>query len=254
MPHYRTIWLSDLHLGTTACKSEELHQFLKNNSSDILYLNGDIIDILAMKRKRYWPQSHNLIIQKFLKISRKGTKIRYSIGNHDYYIRSLLDDASGVAELGDIDIANEFIHTTNKNKKILVIHGDSFDGAIRMFPLIYYIGDKMYDFIVYINTIYNWFRKRFGYNYWSLAGYLKSKVKGAISFVNNFEKLIIGEAYKRGVDGIFLGHLHSPALKVIEGIIYGNDGDGVDNLTALVEEEDGTIKLIRWTGEVLETL
>jgi UDP-2,3-diacylglucosamine pyrophosphatase LpxH len=250
MKHYRTIWLSDLHLGTAPAKVEELHIFLKNTSSDILYLNGDIIDILAMKRKMYWPASHNLIIQKLLKMSRKGTKIKYSIGNHDYYIRTLLDEHNALL-IGDIEIKNEFIHFTEKNKKILVVHGDGFDGAIRMFPLLYWLGDKGYDFTVFINSIYNWFRKRFGLEYWSLAGYVKSKVKGALAFVNNFEQLIVNDAKKRNIDGIFCGHLHTAALKNIEGIIYGNDGDGVDSLTALVEEMDGSLKLIRWNGEVL---
>ena len=238
---YRTIWISDIHLGSKGSQSEHLIEFLKYNDSEYLYLVGDIIDGWRLTKKWYWPQSHNDVIQKILRKARKGTKVFYIPGNHDEGSRSFIG-----LTFGDIKIRNQAFHLTAKEKKLWVVHGDMFDHVIQHARWLAYIGDSPYTFLLWINKWFNDLRRFFNLPYWSLSQYLKLKVKKAVSFINAFETLMVKEAHRRGCDGVVCGHIHKSELKEINNLIYANDGDWVESLTALVEHKDGELEIVNW--------
>jgi len=238
---YRTIWISDIHLGSKGSQSEHLLEFLKYNDSEYLYLVGDIIDGWRLTKKWYWPQSHNDVIQKILRKARKGTKVFYIPGNHDEGSRSFIG-----LTFGDIKIRNQVFHLTAKEKKLWVVHGDMFDHVIQHARWLAYIGDSAYTFLLWINKWFNDLRRFFNLPYWSLSQYLKLKVKKAVSFINAFETLMVKEAHRRGCDGVVCGHIHKSELKEINNLIYANDGDWVESLTALVEHKDGELEIVNW--------
>jgi len=238
---YRTIWISDIHLGSKGSQSEHLLEFLKYNDSEYLYLVGDIIDGWRLTKKWYWPQSHNDVIQKILRKARKGTKVFYIPGNHDEGSRSFIG-----LTFGDIKIRNQAFHLTAKEKKLWVVHGDMFDHVIQHARWLAYIGDSAYTFLLWINKWFNDLRRFFNLPYWSLSQYLKLKVKKAVSFINAFETLMVKEAHRRGCDGVVCGHIHKLELKEINNLIYANDGDWVESLTALVEHKDGELEIVNW--------
>ena len=238
---YRTIWISDIHLGSKGSQSEHLLEFLKYNDSEYLYLFGDIIDGWRLTKKWYWPQSHNDVIQKILRKARKGTKVFYIPGNHDEGSRSFIG-----LTFGDIKIRNQAFHLTAKEKKLWVVHGDMFDHVIQHARWLAYIGDSAYTFLLWINKWFNDLRRFFNLPYWSLSQYLKLKVKKAVSFINAFETLMVKEAHRRGCDGVVCGHIHKSELKEINNLIYANDGDWVESLTALVEHKDGELEIVNW--------
>jgi UDP-2,3-diacylglucosamine pyrophosphatase LpxH len=244
--HYKSVFLSDVHLGTPQCKSYLLLKFLKENSFDELYLLGDIVDIWAMKAKWYWPEEHNTVVQKILRLSRKGTKVVYITGNHDEALRQFLDE-NELLNFGGIEITNHFFYVTELGKKYLLVHGDQYDGAIRSYPLLYWIGDKAYDVALKVNTVYNWWRKLFKLEYWSLSAYLKSKVKGAMAHVAKFDEIAVRECEKYSVDGMIYGHTHTPSSKNISGYHVVNSGDTVENCTFVAETEEGIIKIFSMT-------
>lgn len=239
--HYNSIFISDIHLGTRGCKAEKLLSFLKDNDSEFLFLVGDIIDIWALKRKIYWPQSHNDIIQKILRKARKGTKVIYIPGNHDEIFRDFFD-----VELGNnIIMCNEFVHTTIDGKKLLGIHGDRFDDIISYNKNIALLGDVCYTLLLIVNDWHHYIKKLFGIkNRWSLSKFLKNKVKQSMKFISNYEFALSHECKLRNFDGIFCGHIHHPEIKEINGIMYYNCGDWVESCTALVEHFDGKIELV----------
>ena len=238
---YRSIWISDVHLGTPGCKAEYLVDFLKYNESEYLYLVGDIIDGWQLKRGWYWRQSHNDVIQKILRKSRKGTRVVYIAGNHDEALRPF----AGMA-FGDIAIVDEAIHDLLNGKKLWVTHGDLFDGIIQHAKWLAYLGDSLYTFILKLNNTFNHLRHKFGMSYWSLSQYLKHRVKNAVSFITQFETILTDEAKRRGYDGVLCGHIHKPEIRYINGILYCNDGDWVESLSAIVETYSGELKIIHW--------
>ena len=239
---YRTIWISDVHLGTAGCKAEYLLDFLRCHDSDTLYLVGDIVDAWQLKRSWYWRQSHNDVVQKLLRKARKGTRVIYIPGNHDEPLRDYLQ-----ITLGGIEVAGEAVHVTADGRKLLVIHGDLFDGVIQHAKWLAYLGDSLYNLILSINHWYNHLRVRLGFPYWSLSQYLKHKVKNAVSFISKFEEALAGEARRRGLDGVVCGHIHKAEIRDIDGMLYCNDGDWVESLTALAETHDGELKIIEWS-------
>ncbi len=241
---YRTIWISDLHLGTPGCQAEKLLEFLRLTESDHLYLIGDIIDGWALKRRFYWPQAHNDVVQKILRKSRKGTFVTYIAGNHDEAARHFL----GVA-FGGIVIEDEVVHITERGERLLILHGDRFDGVIQCAKWLAYLGDIAYETLLKVNVWFNWARRRIGLPYWSLSQYLKHKVKNAVSYIGAFEEALAREAKSRGLDGVVCGHIHQPEIRMINGVKYCNDGDWVESLSALVETMDGELKLIHWVEE-----
>ncbi len=242
--HFRTIWISDVHLGTRGCKAELLLDFLKHNDSDILYLVGDIVDGWRLKRSWYWPQSHNDLVQKVLRRARKGCRVLYIPGNHDELFRGFAD-----LQLGGIEVVAEAIHETVEGKRLLVLHGDQFDGVIRYAKWLAFLGDRAYVASLALNHWLNLFRRRFGHPYWSLSAYLKTRVKKAVQYVSDFEVAVAHEAFRRGVDGVVCGHIHKPELRWFGPILYCNDGDWVESCTALVEHPDGQLEIIEWARE-----
>lgn len=239
--HYRTIWISDIHLGTAGCQAQYLLDFLKENESDTLYLVGDIIDGWALKRSWYWQQAHNDVIQKILRKARKGTRVIYIAGNHDEVVRQFI----GLA-FGGIDIQDEVIHVTADGRRFLVLHGDLFDGVIQCARWLAIVGDHAYTFTLKLNRWFNHIRAKCGLDYWSLSQYLKHRVKTAVSFVSQFEQALAKEAKSRHLDGVICGHIHKAEMREIDGILYCNDGDWVESLTALVETHDGELKIVTW--------
>ena len=238
---YRTIWISDVHLGTRGCKAEFLLEFLKHNECDKLYLVGDIIDGWSLKRGWYWPQSHNDVVQKILRKARKGTKVIYVPGNHDEFARDYTD-----LSFGDVEVHHEVVHETADGKRLLVIHGDEFDVIVTYAKWLAYLGDSAYTLALVLNTWFNWVRNKLGYPYWSLSAYLKKKAKSAVQFIDNYETALADTARKRGLDGVVCGHIHHPEIRMIGDMLYCNDGDWVESCSALVEHDDGRLELIDW--------
>ncbi len=246
-PHkFRTIWISDIHLGTTGCQAQRLLEFLRKTESDTLYLVGDIIDGWQLKRRWYWDQSHNNVVQTVLKKAKKGTKVIFVPGNHDEAVRQFID-----LDFGGIRVRDELIHTTMQGKRMLVLHGDRFDGVISCAKWLAYVGDNLYTMILKWNQWLNSWRARAGLPYWSLSQYLKLKVKNAVSYISSFENALAAEAKRRGLDGVICGHIHKPEIREIDGITYCNDGDWVESLSALVEDHAGELRLVTWQEIVM---
>jgi len=248
--HYNSLFVSDIHLGTKQCQVEYLLKFIHENTFDNVFLIGDIVDVYALSHKWYWTKEHNTFIQKILRMSRKGSHIIYIPGNHDNILRQWIEEITPFF-FGDIVIVKEHVYQTVKGKKLLLIHGDEFDGAIRSMGWVYFLGDRAYDIALGLNTFYNWFRRLFGMQYWSLSAYLKSKVKGAIAVVNNFEELVTRKCLIEGYDGVIYGHTHTPSIKTIKTKLIMNDGDVVESVTCLVETEEGKFQLIKMTDNTV---
>ena len=238
---YRAVFISDLHLGTAGCQAVELLEFLKQHPSETLYLVGDIIDGWQLRRKWFWPQAHNDVVQKLLRRSRKGCKVVFVPGNHDEFARQF--DGH---HFGGIEVANEAVHITADGRRLWVVHGDHFDGVIQCAKWLAYLGDNAYEFLLRMNRHLNSLRARMGLPYWSLSQYLKHKVKKALNYVMDFERAVAAEARSRGYQGVVCGHIHRPEMRTIDGTLYANDGDWVESLSALVEHQDGRLELVHW--------
>lgn len=240
--HYRAIWLSDIHLGTRGCKADFLLDFLRHTESDRLYLVGDIIDGWSLRRSWYWDQQHNDVVQKIMRKARKGTQVIYIPGNHDEFAR----DYTGHM-FGGIAVADHAIHELSDGRRLLVLHGDEFDGVVRHARWLAILGDLAYQAALALNHWLNGIRRRLGYSYWSLSACLKHKVKNAVQFIDDFEHMIAREARLHAVDGVVCGHIHKAELRDIDGILYCNDGDWVESCTALVETREGRLEILHWT-------
>ncbi|MFA5632083.1 MAG: UDP-2,3-diacylglucosamine diphosphatase [Porticoccaceae bacterium] len=235
------IWLSDIHLGYKGCRAEFVLDFLNRNPARIIYLVGDVIDIWALKRQFQWPESHQAVLRKLLDIAASGTRVVYIPGNHDDHCRDLCGQ-----RLLNIEILREAVHRTAAGKRLLVLHGDEFDHAARCTRLHKIAGDLGYDFLLFLNRWGNRLRGLFGLPYWSLAYYVKNRVKNARAAIRAFEEAAAAEARRRGLDGIICGHIHQPEIRTIDGVLYCNDGDWVESCTALVEHNTGRLELIHW--------
>ena len=243
---YRTISISDVHLGTRDCKAEALNNFLKHNTCETLYLVGDIIDGWKVSQNKWrWKQSHTNVVRRVLGHAKRGTRVVYVAGNHDEFLRPLIPYGIG---FGSIEILNQAEHLGIDGKRYLVTHGDLFDGITRLAPWISFLGDRAYDTILSLNSKFNWIRHRMGFGYWSLSQYLKRRVKRAVDFIFQFEKNLAAYCKKRGYDGVICGHIHHAEIKDIDGIIYMNDGDFVESVSALVETHEGDWILIHLEG------
>ena len=239
---YRTIAISDVHLGTRDCKADQLNNFLKHNSCDTLYLVGDIIDAWRIQQNKWrWKQSHTNVVRRVLGHAKRGTRVVYIAGNHDEFLRPMMPYGFS---FGLVEIHNQIEHIGADSKHYLVVHGDMFDGITRLAPWLSFLGDKAYDFILSFNSKFNWVRHRFGFGYFSLSQYLKGRVKKAVDFIFHFEKNLAAYCKKRGFDGVICGHIHNPEIKLIDNIWYFNDGDFVESVSALCETHDGDWILI----------
>jgi UDP-2,3-diacylglucosamine pyrophosphatase LpxH len=236
---YRTIWLSDIHLGTRGCRARALLDFLEGCHCDYLYLVGDIIDFWRLKRAPHWPQLHSDVVRTILSKARAGTIVTLVPGNHDEYLRRFCD-----LQLGNIMITREAIHRTADGRLFLVVHGDEFDSITRCHRWVALTGDVGYDVLLELNRWFNGARRRLGLPYWSLAAYVKGKVKRAVNFITAFETALAHEAARRGLHGVVCGHIHRAETREIEGLQYCNTGDWVESCTALVEHADGSLELL----------
>lgn len=246
---YRSIWISDVHLGTRGCQAELLLDFLKHTESDHLFLVGDIVDGWRLKKSWYWPQAHNDVVQKIMRRARKGVEVYYIPGNHDEAAR----DYVGL-QFGGVHVVDEWVHTTADGRRLLITHGDKFDAVVRYAKWLALLGDHAYVTLLHVNTLFNWVRRKLGFNYWSLSAYLKHKAKTAVEFIGKYEEALGEEARRRKVDGVVCGHIHTAEMRDIEGILYCNDGDWVESCTALVEHDSGALEIIRWTEVMAQRL
>ncbi|OUR64841.1 UDP-2,3-diacylglucosamine hydrolase [Methylophaga sp. 42_25_T18] len=238
----RSVWISDIHLGFRGCSADYLLNFLHQVECDYLYLVGDIVDVWEMKKRMFWPQTHNNVIRTILGKAKHDTKVIYIPGNHDEVLR----DFDG-AVFGNVEIRNEAVHTTADGKKLLILHGDKFDSIVKVSPLIAKVGSRLYDYLLRANRLVNFVRRKLGFSYWSLAAFLKHKVKNAVQYISNFEEAVAHEAAQQGVDGVVCGHIHRAEITQINGIDYFNCGDWVESCTALIERADGSMEIIKWT-------
>ncbi len=235
------VWLSDVHLGSKDCKAEYLLTFLQQLETECLYLVGDIFDIWALKRRIYWPESHNKVLQQLLKMARDGVKVVYIPGNHDEVLKSY----SGF-HLWDLSIFCEHIHTGVNGHKLLMLHGDQFDSEVCIGRTYAILGDHLYDLLLFLNRGLHKIRHKLGYPYWSLASYIKLRINKAQQAITDYQAAVTRYAKTKNVDAVFCGHIHQPALNIDKQILYGNDGDWVENCTFIAESCEGDIQLYKW--------
>ncbi len=237
----RTLFLSDIHLGTKGCQADLLLEFLRHYDADIVYLVGDIIDGWRLKSGWYWPQAHNDVVQKLLRKVRRGARLIYVPGNHDEFLREYVG-----SNFGGIEICERAVHETADGRRLLVMHGDEFDMVMKHARWLAHLGDGAYTVALFLNTHLNVVRRRLGLTYWSLSAWAKNRVKNAVNFISRFEEFLVSEAARHRADGVVCGHIHHAALRDIEGVTYLNTGDWVESCTAIVEHYDGSFELIRW--------
>lgn len=243
--HVRTLWISDIHLGTRDCKADYLLDLLQHTECEQIYLVGDIIDFWSLSSGWYWPASHNRVVQALMAKAAAGVEVIYVPGNHDEVFR----DYAG-AVFGGVQILSETIHRTADGRRFLVKHGDEFDAIVLHSRWIAVLGSHAYNFLLYSNRWVNFFRRKLGFPYWSLAAYLKNKVKNAVKHISQFEAALAHAARGHHADGVICGHIHKASIEDVDGIRYCNDGDWVESCTALVERHDGSLAVIHWADEI----
>jgi len=244
---YKTICISDTHLGAKGAQAKILNNFLKHHTCDNLFLVGDIIDGWKIQQNKWaWRQSHTNVIRRILGYAKRGVRVTYITGNHDEFIRPFV--AHGF-NFDSIHICNQAEYRSIDGELFLLTHGDMFDGVTRLGKWISFLGDSAYDAVLWINTHFNYLRHKMGFGYWSLSKFLKHKVKKAVGFIYGFENTVTDYCRKRGYDGVICGHIHTPEIKTINGVIYMNDGDWVESCSALVEHLDGRWEIVYWTKE-----
>lgn len=242
---YRTIWISDVHLGTRGCNDRLLIDFLDHVDSETLYLVGDIIDGWRMKKRYYWPERHNAIVRRIMKRAKRGTEVVYIPGNHDEMFRQF----AGM-DFGGVQIRNKAIHVTADGRRLLVLHGDEFDAVVMAHKWLAFAGDAAYGFLMRLNVAVNAVRRRFDLPYWSLSKHAKHKVKNAVEFISRFEEAVAHEAKAKSVAGVVCGHIHTAEVRQYGDVTYYNDGDWVEGCTALVELFDGRMEILHWAEEI----
>lgn len=242
---YRTVWISDVHLGTRGCNAHMLIDFLDSVDSETMYLVGDIIDGWRLKKRWYWPALHNDIVWRVMKRAKRGTRVVYIPGNHDEMFRQF----TGLT-FGGIEIRRNAIHTTADGRRLLILHGDEFDTVVLAHRWLAFLGDAAYEILMNLNTTINAVRRRFDLPYWSLSKHAKHKVKNAVEFISHYEEVVAHAARARGVDGVVCGHIHTAEERDFDGITYYNDGDWVEGCTALVEHLNGRMEILHWADEI----
>ncbi len=244
---YRTLFLSDVHLGTRSCQAQALLDFLREHDAETIYLIGDIIDGWALKGGWYWPQTHNDVVQKLLRKGRKGARIVYLPGNHDEFLREYYG-----THFGGIEVQETAIHETADGRRYLVLHGDQFDFVIRHARWLAHLGDVAYDAAIVLNRLASAVRRRLGLPYWSLSAWAKLKVKNAVNVISRFEDALIKEAARVEAQGVICGHIHHAVSRQMDGVHYLNTGDWVESCTAIVEHHDGRLEIIPWMTRLEE--
>jgi len=242
---YRSVFISDTHLGTRGCRSDFLADFLRRTSCKHLFLVGDIIDGWRLRKCWYWDASHDDVLRQIVRHARAGTEVTYIPGNHDEMFRAWLPLG---LEIAGIRLRREAVHVTAAGKRLLVLHGDEFDSVVRYARFLAVLGDGAYRVALAFNRYFNAIRRRLGYPYWSLSAWLKRQVKEAVKAIDRFEATLAGEARRRGFDGVVCGHIHHAEMREVNGVLYLNDGDWVESCTALVEHHDGRLELVDWAA------
>lgn len=238
----RSLFISDVHLGSQNSQADLLLDFLRCHDAEKIYLIGDIVDGWKLKRNWYWPQSHNDVIQKLLRKGRKGAEIFYLPGNHDDFLRDFDE-----SQFGSVTIVDRVVHEGLDGRRYLILHGDQFDLVVRNARWLAFFGDHAYEFAMKIDTVLNFARRRFGFGYWSLSAWAKMKVKNAVNFISEFERILSNAAAEEGAEGVICGHIHHAVIRDMNGRTYLNTGDWVESCTAIVETFEGRFELIRWT-------
>jgi UDP-2,3-diacylglucosamine pyrophosphatase LpxH len=238
MSHYRTVWLSDVHLGTRGANASALLHFLRANEFETLYIVGDLIDIWSLRRGIFWPQEHNDVIQKILRKARKGTQVIYIPGNHDEFL------ARHLGAYGAITVQKHAVHLTADGRRIFVLHGHELDTVVQNMKWLALVGDIGYQLLLGLNPIVNAFRRMFGFGYWSLSKAVKRRVKDAVSFIGAYEEGIVRYAERFHVQGVLCGHIHTPAIRQTGAVTYYNCGDWVENCSVMIEQVDGRMELL----------
>jgi UDP-2,3-diacylglucosamine pyrophosphatase LpxH len=238
---YRTLFLSDIHLGTRGCQAELLLDFLRHNDAETIYLIGDIVDGWRLKSGWYWPQAHNDVLQKLLRKVRKGARMIYVPGNHDEFAR----DYIGMV-FGGVEVADHAYHMTADKKRLLIVHGDQFDIVVQHARWLAWLGDWAYTLALWLNLWFNKIRRRLGFPYWSFSAWAKLKVKNAVNFIGAFEAALAEAARRHQANGVVCGHIHHAVIRDIDGITYINTGDFVESCTAVAEHEDGRLEVLCW--------
>ncbi|WP_149538469.1 UDP-2,3-diacylglucosamine diphosphatase [Siccirubricoccus phaeus] len=241
---YRTIFLSDIHLGTRGCRADFLLDFLSRAECERLFLVGDVVDGWRLRKSWYWTEEFDEVVRHILAMARRGVEVTYIPGNHDEMFRDWLG-----LEVAGVKLEREAVHEAADGRRYLIIHGDEFDGVIRYAKFLAHLGDWAYDWALTLNRVFNAARRRLGYPYWSLSQWLKRQVKEAVKAIDRFEVALATEAKRRGLDGVVCGHIHHAEMRTVQGVMYMNDGDWVESCTALVEHADGKFELIDWAEE-----
>jgi UDP-2,3-diacylglucosamine pyrophosphatase LpxH len=244
-PTYRSVFISDTHLGTRGCRSDFLADFLRHMSCQHLFLVGDIIDGWRLRKSWYWDEFHDDVLRLIVRHARNGAEVTYIPGNHDEMFRAWLPLG---LEISGIKLRSEAVHVTASGKRLLIMHGDEFDSVVRYARFLALLGDGAYTVALTLNRWFNVLRRRLGYPYWSLSAWLKRQVKEAVKAIDRFENALAGEARRRGFDGVVCGHIHHAEMREVGGVLYLNDGDWVESCTALVEHHDGRLELIDWAA------
>ncbi len=243
-PHFRSIFVSDVHLGSKDCKAGQLNAFLKHYRCENLFLVGDIFDGWKMRSGIFWKPSFNKILRRLLKLSRRGVNIHYITGNHDEFLRKYANNS-----FENIHLTNRLIHTTADGKRLLVIHGDQFESVTHCSAWLKWVGDVGYEFLMRVNRWCNKLRARYGYGYWSFSSFLKKHVQRAHAYILDYEKAVAYGAHKQGLDGVVCGHIHHAAIKRLHDVDYYNTGDWVESCTAIIEHHDGKMELLSWLDD-----
>ncbi len=244
---YRTLWISDVHLGYAGCRADDLLAFLQQVEVETLYLVGDILDLWALQRSAFWSADHTRVITALLDRLHAGTRLVYVVGNHDAPLRR---EAEGLSGLG---LVSEAEHVTADGRRLWIVHGDRYDALMACGRLQHVVGNLLYDLLMFLNRHVHRWRRRFGFGHWSLAAFIKRKVPNARQHIEKYETLVAHDAGMRGYDGVICGHIHHPGLREIAGVVYANTGDWVENCTALVEHDDGRLELVSWPEQQAQT-
>ncbi len=240
---YRSVFISDIHLGTKGARTDFLIDFLRATSCEQLYLVGDIVDGWRLRKSWYWDEAHDEVLRLILARARAGAAVTYVPGNHDEMLRNWLPLG---LEIAGVRLQSEAVHVAADGRRFLVIHGDQFDSVVRYAKFLAVLGDQAYTAALAANRFFNFVRRRFGYPYWSLSQWLKRQVKGAVAAIDRFEEALALHARNRGFDGVICGHIHHPEMRRVGDVLYINDGDWIENCTALAEHHDGRLELIEW--------
>jgi len=244
---YRSVFISDVHLGTRGCRSDFLADFLRQTSCEKLFLVGDIIDGWRLRKSWYWDEGCDEVLRQILGHARAGAEVTYIPGNHDEMFRAWMPLG---LEIAGIKLRKEATHVTADGRRLLVLHGDEFDSVVRYAKFLAYLGDWAYNAALNCNTWFNAVRRRLGLPYWSLSQWLKRQVKEAVKAIDRFETAVATEAKRRGFDGVVCGHIHYAEMRDVQGVLYINDGDWVESCTALVEHHDGRMEILHWADEI----